>query len=111
VDEEVARTTIAQLNILFIDREFRAHHRPMPRGLIETGSILTTINLVTRSELLGVIPESVARRDAKHGVFRVLPYRFRQQLESYGSLVPKDRPLTKPAVRFLDLLHLKRLPR
>lgn len=88
-----------------IDREFRAHHRPMPGGLIETGSILTTINLVTRSELLGVIPDSVAKRDAKYGVFRVLPYKFRQQLESYGSLVPKDRPLTKPAIRFLELLH------
>ena len=91
-----------------IEREFRAHHQPLPKGLIETGSILTTINLATRSDFIAVIPESVARRDAKHGVLRVLPYRFRQKLESYGSLVPKDRPLSRPAARFLELLHAKR---
>jgi len=55
---------------------------------------------ITRSALLAVIPEAVARRDAKHGVLRVLPYRFGQKLESYGSLVPKDRPLSKPTARF-----------
>jgi DNA-binding transcriptional LysR family regulator len=88
-----------------IEREFRAHHCPLPKGLIETGSIPTTINLITRSDLLAVIPQAVAQRDAAHGVLRILPYRFDQKLESYGSLVPKDRPLSKPAARFLELLH------
>jgi DNA-binding transcriptional LysR family regulator len=88
-----------------IEREFRAHHRPLPQGLIETGSIPTTINLITRSDLLAVIPLAVAQCDVQHGVLRVLPYRFGQKLESYGSLVPKDRPLSKPAARFLELLH------
>jgi DNA-binding transcriptional LysR family regulator len=88
-----------------IEREFRAHHHPLPQGLIETGSIPTTINLITRSDLLAVIPQAVAQRDAKHGVLCVLPYEFGQKLESYGSLVPKDRPLSRPAARFLELLH------
>jgi DNA-binding transcriptional LysR family regulator len=91
-----------------VEREFRSHHRAIPKGLIETGSILTSINLITQSHLLAVIPEAVARRDAKHGVLRVLPYKFRQKLESYGSLVPKDRPLSKPGARFLEMLHARR---
>ena len=38
----------------------------MPRGLIETGSILTTINLVRSSQMLGVIPHTVADLHAAH---------------------------------------------
>ena len=45
-----------------VEREFNARHQPMPRGLVETGSILTTMNLVDRSTMLGVIPLTVAQR-------------------------------------------------
>lgn len=90
-----------------IEREFRHHHVELPRGLIETGSILTTINLVRSSPLLGVIPLAVAQGHAEHGMLRVLPYKFRHALEAYGSLVPRDRPLSAPAARFLALLHAK----
>lgn len=93
-----------------IEREFRDHHAQLPRGLIETGSILTSINLIRRANLIAVIPEAVARRDAEHGVLRIVPYRMKQRLEAYGSLVPKDRPLSKPAERFLALLHAERKP-
>jgi DNA-binding transcriptional LysR family regulator len=88
-----------------IEHEFRDHHATLPQGLIETGSILTSINLIRRSELVAVIPEAVARRDAEHGVLHILPYRIRQNLPAYGSLVRKDWPLSKPAARFLELLH------
>ena len=88
-----------------IEREFRDHHAALPKGLVETGSILTTINLVRQSTLVGVIPEAVARRDAPHSVLHIVPYKLKQKLEAYGSLVPRDRPLSKPAERFLKLLH------
>jgi len=88
-----------------IDREFRDHHAALPKGLIETGSILTTINLIRRSDLIAVIPAAVAASDAKHGLLCILPYRFRQTLEAYGSLVRSDRPLSGPALDFLELLH------
>lgn len=88
-----------------IEHELRDHHAPLPKGLIETGSILTTINLIRRSQLIGVIPEAVARQYATHGMLHILPYRFRQQLEAYGSVVRSDRPLSQPARAFLALLH------
>jgi DNA-binding transcriptional LysR family regulator len=88
-----------------IEREFREHHRALPRGLIETGSFLTTINLLRRSQLVAVMPETLARSDGQRGVLHIVPYRLRQKLEAYGSLVRKDRPLSKPAQQFLALLH------
>ena len=90
-----------------IEREFREHDAELPRGLVETGSILTTINLVRNAPLLGVIPQAVARQHAEHGMLRIVPYRFTHALEAYGSLVPRDRPLSAPAARFLQLLHAR----
>jgi DNA-binding transcriptional LysR family regulator len=88
-----------------MEHEFLDHQCPLPRGLIETGSILTTINLVRSSTLVGVIPETVARQNAAHGMLHVLPYRLRRALQAYGSLVRTDRPLSPPAQSLLALLH------
>ncbi|MEH3086982.1 MAG: LysR family transcriptional regulator [Xylophilus ampelinus] len=88
-----------------IEREFAAHHTPLPRGLIESASILTTTNLIARTRMVAVIPESIASRYAAHGLLAVLPYRLRHQLASYGSIVRQDRPASLAARRFLDLLH------
>jgi DNA-binding transcriptional LysR family regulator len=90
-----------------VEREFRLHHAELPPGLIETGSILTTINLVRSAPMLGIIPLAVAEAQAQHGMLTVLRYKFRHNLEAYGSLVPRDRPLSAPAARFLQLLHAK----
>ncbi|MEG0937764.1 MAG: LysR family transcriptional regulator [Comamonas sp.] len=88
-----------------IEQEFRENCSPLPRGLIETGSILTTMNLVRSSDMVGVIPQTVAAINAAHGMLHILPYRMRRKLEAYGSLVRKDRPISRAAQRFLELLH------
>ncbi|MBS0294651.1 MAG: LysR family transcriptional regulator [Proteobacteria bacterium] len=90
-----------------IEQEFRMHGLALPRGLIETGSILTTMNLVRGSDMVGVIPQTVADINAGHGMLRSLPYRMHQRLEAYGSLVRRDRPMSRPAEIFLELLHRK----
>lgn len=88
-----------------VESELRMHHKSMPRGLIETGSILTTLNLVDRSNMLGVIPLTVAQRNADHGLCAMIDYAFGQKLPSYGSIVRRDRPLSVPAQQFLALFH------
>lgn len=88
-----------------IEQEFREHCTPLPRGLIETGSILTTINLVRNSDMVGVIPLTVGALNDAHGMLRMVPYVLRHRLESYGSLVRRDRPMSLPAQMFLELLH------
>lgn len=88
-----------------IDQEFREHGLGLPRGLIETGSILTSIDLVRTSQMVAVIPATVARSNAEHGLLRVLPFRFQRQLEVYGSIVRRNHSLSLPARHFLALLH------
>jgi DNA-binding transcriptional LysR family regulator len=88
-----------------IEQEFRSHNASTPRGLIESASILTTTNLAMKSTMLGVIPESVASRYAAHGLLAILPYQIRQSLTAFGSIVPRDRPLSAAARHFVGLLH------
>jgi DNA-binding transcriptional LysR family regulator len=89
-----------------IEQEFRGHDAPLPRGLIETSSILTTTNLVARSQMIAVIPRSVASRYETHGLLRILRYDIRNRLSSYGSIVRRDRPTGAATFRFLQLLHI-----
>ncbi|SIT38282.1 Transcriptional regulator, LysR family [Paraburkholderia ribeironis] len=88
-----------------VEREFQEHHEPLPRGLIETGSILTTMSLVAHSQMLGVIPATVAQCNAEHGLVATIGYTFSHKLPSYGSVVRRDRPLSTPARYFLALFH------
>lgn len=88
-----------------IELEFKALHTPLPRGLIETASILTTTNLIARTAMIAVIPESLASRYQKHGLLRILPYEIHQRLAAYGSIVRKDRPASAAVGQFLSLLH------
>lgn len=88
-----------------MEHEFRSHNTAMPAGLIESASILTTTNLAMKSQMLGVIPESVASRYARHGLLAILPYQIQQMLTAFGSIVPRDRPLSAAGRHFVDLLH------
>ncbi len=88
-----------------INQEFRAQGLALPRGLIETGSMLTTINLVRGSNMLAVLPTAVASSYVEHGMLGVLPYRLQRPLEAYGSIVHRNRPLSTIARQFQALLH------
>jgi DNA-binding transcriptional LysR family regulator len=88
-----------------IVREFQSHHAAMPLGLIETSSMLTTTNLIARSQMIAVIPSSIAIRYEQHGLLRILPYRIQHALTAWGSLVMRSRPLNEVTQCFLDLLH------
>jgi len=88
-----------------IDQEFRTLGLALPRGLIETGSMLTTINLVRGSSMLAVLPTAVASAYVEHEMLGVLSYRLRRPLEAYGSIVHRNRPLSAIALQFQALLH------
>lgn len=88
-----------------LDQEFRDHHAGFHSGLIETSSILTTTNLIFKTQMIAVIPESSASRYQAHGLLKILPYTISHRLAAYGSIVRSDRPVGKAAARFLELLH------
>lgn len=88
-----------------IEREFRDQHLVLPENLIETSSILTTADIVTRTDMIAVIPESVASIFSDSGRIKVLGYRIKNKLEPYGSLIKRDRPCSAATRAFLKMLH------
>lgn len=88
-----------------IEQEFLSHHAPLPLGLIETTSILIAANLIGRSEMIAVIPLSIATHYEAHGLLRILPYSFTHTLSPWGSLVHRDRTVTPITQQFIELLH------
>ena len=88
-----------------IEQEFRSHHAALPLGLIETTSILIAANLIAHSEMIAVIPQSIAIHYEEHGLLRILPYSFTHTLTSWGSLVHRDRAINPITQQFMDLLH------
>jgi DNA-binding transcriptional LysR family regulator len=93
-----------------LEQEFRMQQAPLPRGLIETASILTTTNLIAETDMIGVVPLSIADTYARHGLLKVLPCPIQHKMESFGSITRKDRPLSEAAQLFLAALHRRELP-
>ena len=88
-----------------IEQEFRSQYLALPTNLIETSSILTTADIVTRTEMIAVIPESVAAIFSDSGRIKVLPYKLKHNLEPYGSLIRRERPCSAATQAFLTMLH------
>ena len=77
----------------------------MPVGRVETAAIFTTANLVEDSDHVAVLPLSVAKLFARHDMLAILPVALRGQMEPYGTIVRRGRPLTRGAERFLSTIH------
>ncbi len=90
-----------------LEEEFRMLQAPPPKGLIETASILTTTNLIAQTDMVGVMPQSIAANYSEHGLLKVLPCRILHKMEAFGSITRKDRPLSDAARYFLEALHEK----
>lgn len=88
-----------------LEQEFRMQQAPLPRGLIETASILTTTNLIAETDMIGVVPRSIADTYARHGLLKVLPCHIQHKMESFGSITRRDRPQSEATRLFLSVLH------
>ncbi len=88
-----------------IEQEAQSHHQPLPKGLIETTSILIATSLIARSDMLAAIPLSIAQLYEAHGLLRIVPFAFTHTLTPWGSLVHRDRSISPITARFLELLQ------
>ncbi len=93
-----------------LEQEFRMLQAPLPRGLIETASILTTTNLIAETDMIGVVPQSIADTYARHGLLKVLPCHIQHKMEAFGSITRRDRPLSEATRFFLSALHQRERP-
>jgi DNA-binding transcriptional LysR family regulator len=88
-----------------MEQEFKTHQAPLPKGLIETASILTTTNLISQTRMVAVIPQSIATRYEHHGLLAIVPYALSHQLEAFGSILRRDRPPNRSAAALMALLQ------
>jgi DNA-binding transcriptional LysR family regulator len=88
-----------------LEREFEGHNSQIPGNLVETSSILTTTNLLALSEMIAVIPSEVAEKYEAHGLLHCLPYKFKQQLSTYGVITARDRPMSVPTKELISILR------
>ncbi len=88
-----------------LEHEFRMLQAPTPKGIIETASVLTTTHLIAETDMIGVLPKSIADTYAKHGLLKILPCLIQHKMEEFGSVIRKDRPLSEAAEYFLGALH------
>ena len=93
-----------------IEQEFMANHMAIPSPLIETPSVLTTTNLISKSQLIAIISQSIAQRYDAAGLLKIVPYKMKHELELFGTIVKKDRPVSVAVSRFMELLQRKNGP-
>lgn len=87
-----------------IEREFARHHQRLPSGGVQTASVLTTLSLIGRSELIAVLPAAQAEDFRRHGLLAVLPYRLHDELPAFGALTLRQRPPNTVTRQLLALL-------
>ena len=88
-----------------IEREFARHHQRLPAGGVQTASVLTTLSLIGRSELIAVLPAVQAEDFGRHGMLACLPYRLHDELPAFGALTVRERPPNAVTRQLLQLLQ------
>lgn len=83
-----------------IDQTFRESRVAPPVSTVETSSILTTLSLLRDSDMLAVLPSSVADYYAALDTIASLPTPLRGRLAPYGLILRKNRRI-RPATQLV----------
>ncbi|WP_244818313.1 LysR family transcriptional regulator [Caballeronia sp. Lep1P3] len=83
-----------------IDQTFRESRVAPPSSTVETSSILTTLSLLRDSNMLAVLPSSVAHYYATLDTIALLPTPLRGRLAPYGLILRKSRRIS-PATQLV----------
>lgn len=88
-----------------IDDAFLRERLIPPDNVVETSSILTIISVVTRSDLVSVVPDTVARFFSDLGVLRILPTEVGRRWAPYGIIIRKDKRQTPALGVVIDAIR------
>jgi DNA-binding transcriptional LysR family regulator len=88
-----------------IDRSFEDAGVAPPPSTIETAAVLMTTSLLTDSELIAVLPASVAAYYAQQGALTVLPLPLPRKLGPFGIVTRRGRPASAPMSVLIDALR------
>ena len=78
---------------------------PLPPHPIETSSMLGTVAILARSDLVAVVPTTVATYFTALGVVGVLPVTLPSLLEPFGLITLRDQPASPAVNVVLDTLR------
>ena len=90
---------------------FREGRLPAPRNTVETASTLLTVSLIERTDMVALLPQSVARGFARFGLV-TLPVEIAATLRPFGLVRRKNRVPTPAMETFariltdLSLIHI-----
>ncbi|MGO4330186.1 LysR family transcriptional regulator [Cupriavidus sp. 2TAF22] len=90
-----------------IDRSFEDAGVAPPPSTIETAAVLMTTSLLADSELIAVLPASVAAFYAGLGALAVLPLPLPRKLGPYGIVTRRGRPPTASMSLLIDALRAR----
>ena len=86
-----------------VEGTFRDAGMETPVNVVETASVLTATTLLQHSDMIAVVPHSVALHYVANGLLAILPLDVNRQLDPYGAITLRDRMHT-PALA--DLMRL-----
>lgn len=88
-----------------LEREFHHAGFQLKIAPIETSSILITTGIITQSDAIAVLPEEVARNYIEHKILSSINLQFRSNLNPFGILTSKNRPITAGSRMLIDLIR------
>lgn len=89
---------------LLMDRSF-AEAGVAPPSTIETAAVLLTATLLPGSDLVAVLPKSVAAFYERQDILKVLAVRLPRQLGPYGIVTRRSRPVAASTALVIDALR------
>jgi DNA-binding transcriptional LysR family regulator len=76
-----------------------------PASIVETAAILLTTTLLQRTDMLAVVPTSVANHYAGGHLLSILPVRLPRRLDPYGLITRRRESLSVAALAFIQTLR------
>ena len=81
-----------------------------PRNVVETTSTQTTLQLVSSSDAIALLPTSVLKTAISAGKFTALPLVIGEPLGYYGVLTRKGEAISDVVGEFIDTLLMRDEP-
>ncbi|MGF6573285.1 DNA-binding transcriptional regulator, LysR family [Paraburkholderia fungorum] len=88
-----------------IDQTFRESRVAPPVSTVETSSILTTLSLLRDSDMLAVLPSSVAQYYVELNAIAAVATPLRGRLAPYGLILRKNRRITPATQLVIDSIR------
>jgi len=78
-----------------------------PESIVETSAVLVTTTLVQHTEMLAVVPTSVANHYAGKHLLSILPVRLPRKLDPYGLITRRRESLSAAANAFIKAVRME----